>query len=99
MKYDLYGIGNALVDMEYQVSDEKLAGLGVDKGLMTLIEEDRHHELVGQLSDLDHKKASGGSAANTVIALAQLGGKSYYCLLYTSPSPRDATLSRMPSSA
>jgi len=78
MKYDLYGIGNALVDMEYQVSDEKLAELGVDKGLMTLIEEDRHHELVAQMADLDHKKASGGSAANTVIALAQLGGKSYY---------------------
>ena len=78
MKYDLYGIGNALVDMEYQVSDEKLAELAVDKGLMTLIEEDRHHELVAQLGALEHKKASGGSAANTVIAQAQLGGKSYY---------------------
>ena len=89
-QYDLYGIGNALVDMEYRVSDEKLAELAVDKGLMTLIEEDRHHELVEQLGDLAHKKASGGSAANTVIALAQLGGSSFYsCLLYTSPSPRD----------
>ena len=77
-KYDLYGIGNALVDMEYKVSDEKLAALNVDKGLMTLIEEDRHHELVGQLSDLSHKKASGGSAANSVIALAQLGGSGFY---------------------
>ena len=77
-KYDLYGIGNALVDMEYRVSDEKLGELGVDKGLMTLIEEDRHHELVHQLSDLSHKKASGGSAANSVIALAQLGGDGFY---------------------
>ncbi len=76
--YDLYGIGNALVDMEYRISDEKLAELGVDKGLMTLIEEDRHHELVGQLSDLTHKKACGGSAANSVIALAQLGGDGFY---------------------
>lgn len=77
-QYDLYGIGNALVDMEYKVSDEKLAELAVDKGLMTLIEEDRHHELVGQLGDLAHKKASGGSAANSVIALAQLGGNGFY---------------------
>ncbi len=77
-QYDLYGIGNALVDLEYKVSDEKLSALAVDKGLMTLIEEDRHHELVGQLSDLSHKKASGGSAANTVIALAQLGGNGFY---------------------
>ena len=29
----------------------------------------------------------------------EVGTASYYCLLYTSPSPRDATLSRMPSSA
>ena len=77
-QYDLYGIGNALVDMEYKVSDEKLTELAVDKGLMTLIEEDRHQQLVGQLSDLAHKKASGGSAANTVIALAQLGGAGFY---------------------
>jgi len=45
-QYDLYGIGNALVDLEFRVSDEKLAALEVDKGLMTLIEEDRHHDLL-----------------------------------------------------
>jgi sugar/nucleoside kinase (ribokinase family) len=77
-QYDVYGIGNALVDLEFQIGDDTLASLGVDKGLMTLIEEDRHHELVGQLAGIDHKKASGGSAANSVIALAQLGGRGYY---------------------
>jgi len=95
MKYDLYGIGNALVDMEYQVSNDKLAELGVDKGLMTLIEEDRHHELVDQLSDLDHKKASGGSAANTVIATAQLGGKSFYSCKVSSDDFGDFYLKDM----
>ena len=34
-----------------------------------------------------------------VILQASRGARSYACLLYTSPSPRDATLSRMPSSA
>ncbi len=77
-QYDVYGIGNALVDLEFQIGDDTLASLGVDKGLMTLIEEDRHHELVRQLAGIDHKKASGGSAANSVIALAQLGGSGYY---------------------
>jgi len=95
MKYDLYGIGNALVDLEYRVSDEKLTELGVDKGLMTLIEEDRHHELVDKLSSLDHKKACGGSAANTVIAQAQLGGKSFYSCKVSSDTFGDFYLADM----
>lgn len=94
-QYDLYGIGNALVDMEYKVSDEKLAELAVDKGLMTLIEEDRHHELVAQLGDLDHKKASGGSAANSVIALAQLGGSGFYSCKVANDALGDFYLSDM----
>lgn len=94
-QYDLYGIGNALVDMEFKVSDEKLAELGVDKGLMTLIEEDRHHELVAQLDDLAHKKASGGSAANTVIALAQLGGAGFYSCKVSNDALGDFYLSDM----
>ena len=94
-QYDLYGIGNALVDMEYRVSDEKLAELAVDKGLMTLIEEDRHHELVEQLGDLAHKKASGGSAANTVIALAQLGGSGFYSCKVANDELGDSYLSDM----
>lgn len=94
-QYDLYGIGNALVDMEYKVSDEKLADLGVDKGLMTLIEEDQHHELVAQLGDLSHKKASGGSAANTVIALAQLGGAGFYSCKVSNDDLGDFYLSDM----
>lgn len=94
-QYDLYGIGNALVDLEYRISDEKLADLGVDKGLMTLIEEDRHHELVGQLGEIEHKKASGGSAANTVIALAQLGGNGFYSCKVANDSFGDFYLQDM----
>ncbi len=94
-QYDLYGIGNALVDLEYRISDEKLADLGVDKGLMTLIEEDKHHELVARLGDIDHKKASGGSAANTVIALAQLGGAGFYSCKVANDSFGDFYLQDM----
>lgn len=76
--YHVYGVGNALVDMEFEVSDETLDSLSVDKGLMTLIEEDRHHELLASLAALQGKKCSGGSAANTIIASAQLGADTFY---------------------
>jgi len=77
-EYDVYGVGNALVDMEFEVSDDTLATLAVDKGLMTLIDEERHDALMNSLSTQQGKRGSGGSAANTVIACAQLGGKTFY---------------------
>ena len=42
-KYDVYAIGNALVDMEYEVNDQFLAKYKIDKGLMTLVDEDRQN--------------------------------------------------------
>ena len=77
-QYHVYGVGNALVDMEFEVSDDTLATLSVDKGLMTLIEEDRHHELLANLNLADARQCGGGSAANTIMATAQLGAKSFY---------------------
>ena len=40
-KYDVTGIGNALVDIEFEVSDTFLDKYGIEKGLMTLVDEDR----------------------------------------------------------
>jgi len=77
-EYDVYGAGNALVDIEYEVSPSLLTELSVDKGLMTLIELDRHLELVGKLSDHEGRKCSGGSAANTIIGAASLGASCFY---------------------
>lgn len=77
-KFDTYGIGNALVDNEFNVTDEQLIALGVEKGLMTLIDEEAI-EKINAHSDLSAKhKSCGGSAGNTMIALAQLGEKSFY---------------------
>ncbi|MCO4753731.1 MAG: adenosine kinase [Bacteriovoracaceae bacterium] len=81
MKYDVYGIGNALVDMEFTVNDEFFTENNVEKGLMTLVEEDRQNELLEVLHSRHQdeiKKACGGSAANTVIAVSQFGGNSFY---------------------
>jgi fructokinase len=77
-KYHVYGIGNALVDMEFEVEDSFFEKYGIKKGVMTLVDEERQHELIGHLDAFDGKKASGGSAANTVIAVNYFGGNSFY---------------------
>lgn len=76
-QYHVYGLGNALVDMEFEVSPELLQELNIEKGVMTLIQEDHHH-LVQYLKGSHSKQSSGGSAANTVIAVSQLGGRAFY---------------------
>lgn len=77
-KYDVYGIGNALVDMEFEVETEFLKEAGIEKGLMTLVDENRQHEIINTLHGIQHKRSCGGSAANTMIAVSQFGGKSFY---------------------
>lgn len=72
------GIGNALVDIEFKVTDQFFEANGVEKGLMTLVDEDRQNELMQVIDTQQAKKQCGGSAGNTVIAISQFGGKSYY---------------------
>ncbi len=79
-KYQLYGIGAALVDTEIDVTDSELAQMGVDKGLMTLVDAERQQQLLDQLEGhLVHaSQASGGSACNSVIAASYFGASTYY---------------------
>ncbi len=77
-KYDVFAVGNALVDFEVEVSEDELQRLGVEKGVMTLIDEDRHHLLMEHLNGTRHNRACGGSAANSLIAVSQLGGEAFY---------------------
>jgi len=79
-RYHVYGVGAALVDTEIEVSDTDLATMAVEKGLMTLVDEPRQAQLLDHLSDhlVHSKRASGGSAANTIIAIAQFGGSAFY---------------------
>ena len=76
--YDIYALGNALVDMEYEVSADDLKRLGIDKGVMTLVDEAHQLRIMEHLREHHHQRGSGGSAANSVIALSQLGGRGYY---------------------
>jgi sugar/nucleoside kinase (ribokinase family) len=88
MTYDIYGLGNALVDTEYHVSDQLLEDLGIEKGMMTLIDSDQLNQLEKRLlKEAELKKqASGGSAANTLIALANFGASVFYsCKVANDP--------------
>lgn len=88
-KFDVYGIGNALVDMEFEVSKEFLAEAKIEKGLMTLVDEERQQEIVSQLTGVHHKRSCGGSAANTMIAISQFGGRSFYSCKVASDETGD----------
>ncbi|MEM1229537.1 MAG: adenosine kinase [Pseudomonadota bacterium] len=76
--YDLYGLGNALVDMEYIVDESFLATNDVAKGHMTLVDEPRLMSLIAALETLEPRSFSGGSAANSVIAAQAMGARSFY---------------------
>lgn len=77
-KYDVYGVGNALVDFEFEVHTDTLNHLKIEKGLMTLVDEERQTEILSHVGKSNHKRSCGGSAANTMIALAQFGGNAFY---------------------
>ncbi len=87
--YHVYGLGNALVDFEFEVSDAVLSNLSIEKGVMTLIDEPQQIALMDKLGTLQHKKSSGGSAANTIIAVSQFGGKTWYSCKVADDSTGD----------
>jgi len=76
--YDLYAIGNALVDSEYEVSEAQLQAMAVAKRHMTLIDAPRRAELLAGVHGMHARRTGGGSAGNTVVALAQFGGRAFY---------------------
>lgn len=76
--YHIYGIGNALVDIEIEVTASELEQLSIDKGVMTLVDEERQTYLLEALPGKHHSRACGGSAANTVIGAAKLGASCFY---------------------
>jgi len=79
-KYQIYGIGAALVDTEVVVTDAFLSAHKIDKGLMTLVDEERQFHLLGALSSHSYhvKRSCGGSACNSIIASSCFGSKTFY---------------------
>ena len=73
LKFDVAGIGNALVDVIANADDAFLAAQSIQKGGMTLIDAARADALYGAMGEAI--ESSGGSCANTIAGLASLGGK------------------------
>lgn len=73
-RYDVYGLGNAIVDTEVQVDDTFLTRCHLDKGIMTLVASDTQSLLRSAIGDRAQYAAAGGSAANTMVGIAQFGG-------------------------
>lgn len=75
-RYQVVGIGNSIVDILAHIEDGFLAENGVERGIMQLIDKPRAVELYSKMGPA--KEISGGSAANTIAGIAQLGGKTAY---------------------
>ncbi|HZY85149.1 MAG TPA: adenosine kinase [Gemmataceae bacterium] len=73
-EFQLYGLGNALVDIFIDLPDEELTPLGFEKGSMRLVGPDEQRALLTRFQSREPRLVSGGSVANSVIAFAQLGG-------------------------
>ena len=78
MAYDVYGVGNAIMDLQLQCEDAFLESIGVEKGVMTLVEEVQRKHVLDALAKYDVHQCSGGSAANTIIGIADFGGSTAY---------------------
>jgi sugar/nucleoside kinase (ribokinase family) len=74
--FDVLGIGNALVDVLSHETDEFVSRMDLNRGGMTLIDEDRADELYAAMGP--GVEISGGSVANTMVGLASLGARAAY---------------------
>ena len=71
MSFDVVGIGNAIVDVISRADDHFLDLMGIEKGIMQLVERDRGEVLYAAMNN--RVEAAGGSVANTLAGLAHLG--------------------------
>ena len=75
-RYDVVGIGNALVDVIAHAGEDFIDEHALVKGSMTLVDTDRAVQLYAALGSA--VEMSGGSAANTAVGVASLGGRAAY---------------------
>ena len=79
-RYDVCGLGNSIVDIFLQLSDEEFAQLQYERGTMRLVELADQQALFTKFAGGSHdlQLVSGGSVANSIIAVSQLGGNSAF---------------------
>jgi len=79
-EFHVCGLGNAIVDVFLEVNEDAFKELGFEKGTMRLVNPEEQQELLERFHDsrYDLRLASGGSVANSVIGLTQLGGRAAF---------------------
>jgi sugar/nucleoside kinase (ribokinase family) len=75
-RYDVLGIGNAIVDVIARAEEDFLLKQDMRKGTMALIDEARAQAIYDAMGPAT--EMSGGSAANTIVGLASLGGRAAF---------------------
>jgi adenosine kinase len=75
-RYDVLGIGNAIVDVIARAEDDFLVAQGMHKGAMALIDEARAEAIYQAMGPAT--ESSGGSAANTIVGVASFGGRAAF---------------------
>lgn len=72
-------VGNAIVDLEVEVDDAHLEALGVPKGQMMLVDASFQQDILESLDHGQVRRSPGGSAANTMVGMADMGGRAAFC--------------------
>ncbi|XP_023752579.1 uncharacterized protein LOC111900942 [Lactuca sativa] len=75
-RWDVLGLGQAMVDFSGMVDDEFLMRLGLDKGTRKVVNHEERGRVLQAMDGCSYKAAAGGSLSNTLVALARLGGHS-----------------------
>lgn len=78
MKYNVYGVGNALVDVQARIDEPHLGQLDFTKGIMTLVDEPTQSRVLSSLDGARVSRCAGGSAANTIAGVVDFGGTAAY---------------------
>lgn len=78
MGLDVFGMCNALFDLQAEVEDPVLAELGLEKGSMQLLDEERQRQIVPRVYTRIVNTEAGGSGANTMVGVALLGGSACF---------------------
>jgi sugar/nucleoside kinase (ribokinase family) len=75
-RYDVLGVGNAIVDVVARAEDDFLVAQGMHKGAMALIDEARAQAIYAAMGPAT--ESSGGSAANTIVGVASFGARAAF---------------------
>jgi sugar/nucleoside kinase (ribokinase family) len=76
LRYDVLGIGNAIVDVIARAEDDFLVAQGMHKGTMALIDGARAEQIYAAMGPA--VESSGGSAANTIVGVASFGARAAF---------------------